>query len=877
MSLISLPEYQQSLPSKKKVLLMETISLKQHKIAVIGGGRWGRIITNVLAGFQNVSKIYLISNRNSESTTCWLEEISQKNKSLGEKIVVDKNLDTVIEDKSVEVAFVANYPAEHYDTTKALLMADKHVMVEKPFVPHVRQAFELVNLAREKKLVLAVDLELMWSSYFYHFRNLIKKYESEPKQVKFFWHDVFQEQRHGVLKLPDMSINVFKDIFPHILTILHVLFNERQVLIEHISIEDGGDSAVINLNYGGLPVSVSLSRTGDLPCRTIEVVDQDQRIFFLDFTKEPGQIWLDGEKLPEDSDWMNLPGTLNMEFDYFLHEIQEQRHELPCLAEKTIGIVETVEQGNMIINKEQINLISNFLFNPDPEKPGREILVALREHLLLEFLKESLVKSPKDEAQVNFWTEKALSLIHKFSYNPFTTQRECLKELNITKEELIKLNAIIRNSSFSQLLILEHGYGVKYWKNTIIPLIQSGVVNASIDNGYNYPHRVGVYLGRSCMFFCSFCGRNPTAKYESSVLGPGNELLKQMFQDAPKDDPYKFYISGGLEPLTNQGVGELVKFGAEQGFKLSMYTNGYLLTPDMLRRQPGLWDLDTLRISLYGVNEESAAKVTGNKNSFSRIIKNAKDFLRLRDENKTSVKFGFNFVILPDCAEHVLELAEVIAEINTESGAMRQIDFLTLREDYSYAEDERSKFEKQENLIEVFEKLEKRRQRPDLSDLYIDYGYGLYGASLGKLSPSLYMVKSEEIRPKGYPQISVVIDLLGDVYQYREAGFLDRPGAHRYILGRASESQSVPSVIREFVESGKVFSPQLGDTGFFDAFDHLVTGLVNQAEDDREFGIPFEKGPVKDRIYVKEKVHNVTVAHPTLAPSSLPPLTGEPN
>ena len=70
-----------------------------------------------------------------------------------------------------------------------------------------------------------------------------------------------------------------------------------------------------------------------------------------------------------------------------------------------------------------------------------------------------------------------------------------------------------------------------------------------------------------------------------------------MFKDAPKDDPYRFYISGGLEPLTNQGIGEIVNFGSEQGFKLSMYTNGFLLTPDLLKRHPGLWNLDTLRIS----------------------------------------------------------------------------------------------------------------------------------------------------------------------------------------------------------------------------------------------------------------------------------------
>ena len=34
---------------------------------------------------------------------------------------------------------------------------------------------------------------------------------------------------------------------------------------------------------------------------------------------------------------------------------------------------------------------------------------------------------------------------------------------------------------------------------------------------------------------------------------------------------------------------------------------------------------------------------------------------------------------------------------------------------------------------------------------------------------------------------------------------------------------------------------------FMDSYDHLITLLVNQAEQDKDFGIPFEHGPVKVR------------------------------
>jgi len=869
MNLIQSTFYEQILLMKEKSIWEFNPHSETFNVAVVGGGRWGKILVRILSGIKGVSRIYFISNSNFQNVSHWIVSSSIKDNNFF-KVIVEKNLDTVISNNSVKAVFVASMPANHYEDTKKLLLANKHVIVEKPFVPCTSKSLELVTLAKKNNLTLAVGLEFFCSSYLYNFRTIVESKGFREKKVSIVWQDVFKEDRHGILKLPDMTVNVFKDLFPHILSILQVLFNLRESVIKTTLIEDGGDTCLIELEYGKLPISIKLSRKAVIPQRRIEVVDHNNQYFSLDFTNEPGIVNFNGKELPEDPHWKELPGPLNLEINFFLRKICDPKIVFPFLAENTISFVKTIEEGNEMIMNEQAMLIRDFLFENYPTKPSKDVIIALRDHLLPGFLGVYLVKNPKDESKINYWLEKAFLLIHKFSYHPFSTQREILKELNIKKDELIKLNTVVRKSEFTQLLILRHGHGMKYWENTITPLVQANVVQAAINNEYHFPHRVGVYVGRSCMFFCFFCGRNPKAKYKSSVIEPGNILLKQMFMDAPKNDPYRFYISGGLEPLTNPEIGEVVNYGSEQGFKLSMYTNGFMLTPDLLKRQPGLWDLDTLRISLYGVDDESYFNVTQNKKAFHKIIKNVKDFLRLREELNSQINFGFNFVVLPDCAEQLTELVEIIAEINTESSTDRQVDFLTLREDYSYVEDGASRLAKHDKLMKVFEKLEIRRRKADLRDLYIDYGYALYGTTVGKLSPPLHMVESHEMRPQGYPQISVVIDLLGDVYLYREAGFLDRPGASRYIIGRVSESKSLKTVIREFIESGRKFPFENGDTKFFDAFDHLVTGLLNQAEDDTDFGIPFNLGPVNDRIFEKGKVHHITVAHPTIAHPTLP-------
>ena len=37
-----------------------------------------------------------------------------------------------------------------------------------------------------------------------------------------------------------------------------------------------------------------------------------------------------------------------------------------------------------------------------------------------------------------------------------------------------------------------------------------------------------------------------------------------------------------------------------------------------------------------------------------------------------------------------------------------------------------------------------------------------------------------------------------------------------------------------------------------DPFDHVMTSLINQAEDDKNFGIPFEEGPITLRYDAKK-------------------------
>ena len=434
-------------------------------------------------------------------------------------------------------------------------------------------------------------------------------------------------------------------------------------------------------------------------------------------------------------------------------------------------------------------------------------------------------------------------IIKLFSDSPFLTQEEVSKKLNFTKEQLIQFNKKILNSEWAQNYIINSGVGKKYWKNTVIPSTINGKTDAVLNKRYSYPDRIGFCPGLSCQFFCSFCGRNYSAAYEREFGDKGYDMFKQIIDQTPqdlKDNPY--HITGGLEPLTFPRIGDLISYGAKKGFPMEMKTNGFSLTPEFLIKQPGVLDLSVLRISLYGVNQESTLEVTKNPKGFERVKNNIIDFLKL----KTKIKLGLNYVIIHNNLDDVLLLLDYIEDVN--SKANNQVDFLTLREDFSpeakiLSVDERKK------LLDIFNEIDIRLKSPNLNKLHIDYGYALESIKQNRESlEPLKRIDYTEMRPKMFPQLSVMIDPKGDVYGYHEATFLDKEGSERYCIGQVSESKSLEQVVKEFVEKTEGVEPLPMDISYLDAYDHIITILLNQADEDKKFGIPWSNGPIKIRI-----------------------------
>tara|TARA_R100001509_G_C4876391_1_gene218642 strand:+ start:889 stop:2406 length:1518 start_codon:yes stop_codon:yes gene_type:complete len=451
-------------------------------------------------------------------------------------------------------------------------------------------------------------------------------------------------------------------------------------------------------------------------------------------------------------------------------------------------------------------------------------------------------------------------IIHRLSEMPWSTQEQILQELNVDKKTLIRLNKEIYDNVFFQQLIIKEGLGRKYW-NTMIPYIKNGVNEKVVNYEYQFPLRLALFPGLSCMYFCGFCGRNQKARYKGNVTKEGNQRFKDIISSMPKYSTLS--ISGGLEPLTNPGLGDIISHAKSKGVRVPLITNGHMLTPLYLEKNPGIWDLDSLRVSLYGTDDKSTFFVTRHKKAYNLVRNNIIEFLKLRNKLNPKLKLGLNYIIIPENIDTILPLLDYIVDINSHVNNGRGIDFLTLREDFGSVTEitddvdkivEGRKYhldgflsdEQRKKLIDIFNKFNVRKDN-EAPNMHVDFGYAMVSLGEGVLGKPLARVSGESMRPSGYPQMSVAVDSLGDVFLYREAGFLDRPGNDKFKAGRISINKPIEKVISDYVKNKVRVNREDTDCRFMDSYDHLMTLLINQTESDINSGIPSPVNIKKDK------------------------------
>lgn len=255
-------------------------------VALIGGGRWARVLGSVLdTVVPDGAPIVAVSPTNPAGWTEWVKDHP--------RFQIGESLASVLERPEISHVVIARRAFDHAATCLAALAQGKAVLVEKPFC---------LTLAQADALITASQGAVVGTGLVFHFgRNQVAFRRAclargSPTHLHLDWADPRTENRHGLSKTYDASLNVVQDVLPHAWSILRPYLGEDPLELRDVTEAEGGRDVTLALVAGTVSVSIRMQR--DAECRTRRILVNGSRWKAnFDFAVEPGQAVLDGRKL----------------------------------------------------------------------------------------------------------------------------------------------------------------------------------------------------------------------------------------------------------------------------------------------------------------------------------------------------------------------------------------------------------------------------------------------------------------------------------------------------------------------------------------------------------------------------------------------------
>ncbi len=134
---------------------------KQPKVAVIGGGYWGK---NLVRNFHQLGALKLICDKNETLLSNFKEQYTDIDTCLA--------LNDVLSREDIDGLVIATPAETHYTLAQEAILAGKHVYMEKPMALRIEEGQYLITLAKEKNRVLMVGHLLQYHPVFVHLKEL---------------------------------------------------------------------------------------------------------------------------------------------------------------------------------------------------------------------------------------------------------------------------------------------------------------------------------------------------------------------------------------------------------------------------------------------------------------------------------------------------------------------------------------------------------------------------------------------------------------------------------------------------------------------------------------------------------------------------------
>ena len=178
----------------------------RQRVAVVGYGYWGSKHVRVLSSAPGVD-VTIVDGHPSR-----LDEASAHYPSAR----VASRLHEVLDD--VDAVVVATPPSSHAVIAQQALMADKHVLVEKPLATSVEDAEILVRTAAERRLHLMVGHTFEYNAAVWKLRDLVRSGE--------LGRILYVDTSRLSLGRYQSDVNVIWDLAPHDISIVSYILDE---------------------------------------------------------------------------------------------------------------------------------------------------------------------------------------------------------------------------------------------------------------------------------------------------------------------------------------------------------------------------------------------------------------------------------------------------------------------------------------------------------------------------------------------------------------------------------------------------------------------------------------------------------------------------
>ena len=244
-------------------------------IAIIGYGYWG---PNLVRNFSLVNncKVKMVSDFRQDRLVIVSKTYP------GIKVSTDP--DDILLSKEIDAVVIATPVFTHFSLAKKALENGKHVLLEKPMTSTIKEAEELMNLAKQKGLLLMVDHTFLYTGAVMKMKQLIN--EKTIGEIQYF------DSSRINLGLFQIDVNVLWDLAPHDISILSHLINKKPYSVNATGVshtKNGIENvAYLTINYSeNFIAHFSCSWTSPVKLRTMLIGGDKKMLVFNDL--EPSE------------------------------------------------------------------------------------------------------------------------------------------------------------------------------------------------------------------------------------------------------------------------------------------------------------------------------------------------------------------------------------------------------------------------------------------------------------------------------------------------------------------------------------------------------------------------------------------------------------